>query len=558
MNKLPELTIAGMVTGILCCGWPLQTTHVRADDRIKLTDATKRSGISFRHTDGRGGKRYIVEYVSSGMATLDYDGDGLLDLYFLCGGKLRGSRLSDTPTNRLYRNLGKGRFQDVTVEAGVGDPGHGLGVAAADVDNDGDQDLYVNNFGPNVLYLNQGDGTFQRYTGPSDVSCGNRVGAGVGFLDIEGDGDLDLFVANYVAFTYENHVDHVYRGLSTYASPKDYQPEPDALFRNDGDGTFADVSRASGIADSSGTGMGSICTDFDRDGDTDIFVCNDVMANFLYRNDGRGTFMETGILAGVAYDYLGVRQGSMGVDAGDFDRDGFIDLFMTNFQDETPVMYRNSNAGYFEDATVQTGAVVAATPHVTWGVGFADFDNDTDQDLFVASGHLMENVAQAEDTQSYAAKNLLFRNDGRGRFQNVSATAGSGLTPVHVSRGAALADLDNDGDVDAVVLNSNATPTLMLNETQTNNHWLQIRLHGRTSNRDGVGAIVHVQAGRRTLVQEVYAGRGYQSHYGMRLHFGLGEKADTVEVVVRWPGGRSETFGDLRVDQLHQLRQGEH
>ena len=532
----------------------LSQPSVEAQAQIRFTNVTEESGIDFLHTDGAGGKRYIVEYISSGMAILDFDGDGWLDVYFLNGGALKGSKFESPPRNQLFRNLGNWRFKNVTQLAGVGDTGHGLGVAAADVDNDGDQDIFINNFGSNVLYLNQGDGTFLQHD--DDVLAGNTVGAGVSFLDIEGDGDLDLFAANYVDFRYENHVNHQYRGLSTYAGPKDYSNVPDTLLLNQGNGQFRDVSESSGIAAFAGSSMGCLATDFDHDNDTDIIVCNDVMANFLYENDGSGIFEEVGIFAGVAYDFRGIRQGSMGIDIGDLDGDGELDLLMTNYQDETPVIYRNSGIGFYEDVTVETGEIVDATPDVTWGVGLADFDNDFDTDALIASGHLIKRVADADDTKTYEARNLLFANRGDGKFRNVTKSAGSGLSDVKVSRGLALADLDNDGDVDGIILNSSDRSTIMRNDTDSENHWVQIRLHGRSANRDGVGAVVKITTSVGTAIQEVHSGRGYQSHHGMRLHLGLGSATSIDKAEVHWIGGATEVYKDLAIDQLHHLQQG--
>ena len=358
-----------------------------ADSPIRLDDVTAASLVTFRHSDGGSGQGYIVEGVTAGMASFDYDGDGLVDLYFVNGAPLKGSADRTPLHDALYRNNGNGTFTDVTEAAGVGDPGFGLGVTAADYDNDGDQDLYLNNFGPDVLYRNNGDGTFQDVTAEAGVGNGDKVGAGVCFLDIEGDGDLDLYVANYVDFTYENHVPIVVGPHRFRAGPRYYRPVPDTLFRNNGDGSFSDVSGPSGIGSVAGPSMGMVCGDFDDDGDTDVFICNDESANFLFVNDGRGNFKETGLLAGVAYDFYGNANCSMGADCGDYNNDGHLDLFMTDYQGEMPVLYRNLGEGLFEDATSAAAITTELYPHVNWGTGFIDFDNDGDRDLFVACGH---------------------------------------------------------------------------------------------------------------------------------------------------------------------------
>ncbi len=548
--RLLSLTLAGWFLLI-------STDRVRAQSAMHFVDQTADSGIDFQHVDGGSGARYIVEYISAGVAALDFDGDGLTDLYFLNGGALPGSHHNPTPTNRLYKNLGGFRFQDVTSQAGVGDDGHGLGVAAADVDGDGDQDLFVNNFGPNVLYLNQGDGTFAVSPDNDKLKCAERVGAGVSFLDIDADGVVDLFVANYVDFSFESPVTRQFRGHSIYPSPQDFAPVADRLFHGQGDGNFKDISQSSGLSDVAGTGMGCLVTDFDKDGDSDIFVCNDVMANFLLENDGSGNFAEIGLLSGAAFDFAGVPQGSMGVAGGDVDLDGHVDLLVTSYQEEAAVLYRNSGAGYFEDLTVKAGELRHTVPDVTWGVGLCDFDLDGDLDAFMASGHLMDNVSQTDDTQTYAARNFVFENDGQGSFTNVTDQAGPGLDSIAVSRGTVQTDLDNDGDIDVVVLNSNASPRLLENRTQANHHWLQLELHGTSATRDGLGAAVTVVAGDFHLVQEVYSGSGYQSHSGRRLCFGLGDETGSVTVDVRWLDAPAERFENLPVDQLHVLIQGQ-
>lgn len=518
---------------------------------IVFRDMLPASGISFRHTDGSSGQRYIVETVTAGLATFDYNSDGLIDIYFLNGAPLQGTRFERPPRNALYRNDGDWRFTDVTDEAGVGDTGFGLGVAVADYDNDGDADIYVNNFGPNVLYRNNGDGTFTDITAAAGVANGHKVGAGTCFLDADADGDLDLYAANYVKFTYENHVPRSMDGYPQYAGPKDYDPEPDVLYRNEGDGTFTDASAESDVGTVAGTGMGMVCGDIDADGDTDIFILNDVAGNFLFQNDGTGRFEEISLLAGVGYNLDGHELGSMGVDCADYDNDGRLDFFMTSYSGEYPVLYCNMGEAVFEDATLVSGAGAGCFPHVNWGTGFGDFDNDGYRDLFVANGHLQDNIDLYDDTTSFAVKNVLLRNTGAGRFIDVSDQAGDGLQIALSSRGAALDDLDNDGRIDVVVLNARREPTLLLNDTPFNGrHWLQVQLRGTKANRDGVGARVTLTSGDLTLVDEVHSGRGYQGHFGTRLHFGLGtcDRVDRLEV--RWIGGQTNVLEVLPADRL--------
>lgn len=547
------------LTAAICLAW---LTPASASEPIpcplRMADVTARSRIAFRHTDGGSGRRYIVESVVAGLALFDYDGDGWIDIYFTNGAPLRGTVVDTPPRHALYRNNGDWTFTDVTEAAGVGDLGYGLGVTVGDYDNDGHPDLYLSNFGPNVLYRNNGDGTFSDVTLRAGVGRGDQVGAGTCFLDIEGDGDLDLYAANYVDFHYDNHVIRKIGPHQFYPGPNDYHGVPDNLFRNNGDGTFTDVSGPAGIAAVARPGMGMVCLDYDEDGDTDVFVGNDAAANFLFQNDGRGHFTEVGLLAGVAYDGLGNANSSMGTDCGDFDNDGHLDLFMTDYSNEAPVLYRNLGQGLFEDATNAAGAASSAFPHVNWGNGLVDFDNDGDRDLFIACGHLLDNIQLIDDRTAFKVRNILLMNAGDKRFVDVSKRCGDGLDPVESSRGAGFDDLDNDGDVDAAVLNDNAPPTIIRNETATGGSWLQVQLRGVKSNRDGVGARVRVVAGDLVQVAEVHSGRSYQSHFGSRLHFGLGKHRRGDRLEVRWIGGETDVVTDVAANRTLVLREGGH
>jgi len=527
-----------------------------AQSPIVLRDATKQTGISFVHTDGSSGKRYIIETVCCGLATFDYDGDGDVDIYFLNGAPLKGTKADAPPVNELWRNDGDWRFTNVTRQAGVGDTGYGLGVVAGDYDNDGDQDLYLNNYGPNVLYRNNGDGTFTDVTKTASVANGHQVGAGACFFDMDKDGDLDLYVANYVDFTYENHRPVRFNGHPAYGGPMDYRPTPDTLYRNNGDGTFSNVSVESGVAAHKGTGMGMVCADYDHDGDTDIFVGNDVAANFAFENDGTGKFKEVGLTAGLAYNLSGTAQATMGVGCADYNNDGRLDFYLTTYQRQLTTLYKNLGDGLFDDVTLVTRAGAGTYRHITWGTDFVDFDNDGDRDIFVACGHLQDNLHLFDDTTTYHARNVLLMNTGQGKFVNVSEKAGDAMAVKLSSRGAAFDDLDNDGDVDAVILNSRRPPTILKNDSPRQNHWIQILLRGKKTNRRGVGAHVKVTAGDLTQIDEVHSGRGYQSHYGTRLHFGLGKHDRVNRIEVRWLGGGTDVFEDIGADRLITLTEG--
>jgi enediyne biosynthesis protein E4 len=521
---------------------------------IQLRDVTAQTGIAFRHTDGGGGRRYIVETVTAGLATFDYDGDGLIDIYFLNGAPLEGTEHhGPAPRNALYRNHGDGTFSDVTLQAGLGDTGFGLGVAAGDYDNDGFPDLYVNNYGRNVLYRNNGDGTFTDVTLQAGVDAGELVGAGAAFLDIDSDGQLDLYVANYIDFTYENHVPRSMDGFPEYAGPRDYRPVPDILYRNNGDGTFTDISDQSGIGQHAGTGMGLVCADFNNNGHTDVFVLNDVAENFLFQNDGTGRFEEVGLVLGAAYNGHGDELGSMGIDCGDFDNDGWLDFFMTSYQGELPVLYRNAGGYALEDVTQRSGAGAGALPYVNWGTGLVDFDNDGHRDLFVANGHLQDLIDQYDQSTAYEVRNLVLRNTGEERFEDVSESAGDGMRVKRSSRGAAFDDLDNDGRIDVVILNSRSEPTVLRNQSPGDNRWIQLRLIGTRANRDAVGSRVTVVTGDRKQVAEVHSGRGYQSHFGTRLHFGLGCQNRVDRLEIRWHRGQKQVLEYVLGNQLHTI-----
>ena len=525
---------------------------------IRMTDVTHESGVDFIHTDGRCGEYFIVEAMCAGLAIFDFDGDGDADIYFLNGSsQCRDADRAAPAGNRLYRNDGHCRFTDVTQVARVGDTQHGLGVATGDFDNDGHPDIYVNNYGPNVLYRNLGNGTFENVTASAGVENGDRVGAGVCFVDLNADGHLDLYVGNYIRFSPEIHVPRSKRGFAIYGGPSDYQADSDTVYMNQGDGTFRDATQQSRIGEYAAPSMGIVCSDYDRDGDADVLIANDGEANYLFENDGKGRFVEVGLERGFAYDMAGKVHASMGVDSGDYDNDGWMDFHVTSYQQESATLYRNIDGALLDDASVVSRAGLGTRAPMTWGNGFADFNNDGHRDLFVACGHIYDKLAKFDKSTTYHTPNLLFQNRGTGIFDNISSKAGSGLQVAQTSRGAAFADLDNDGDVDVVVLNAGGKPSILRNDTQSQNAWVQIALTGRTSNRSGIGARVTVQAGDKVQIDEVRSGRGYQSDFGRVLQFGLSSAKQVDSIEVAWPSGRVTKHGPFAVNRRIRLNESD-
>jgi enediyne biosynthesis protein E4 len=540
-----------------CLIWPLvcamlsEQLLAQEQTAIRLTDVSSQSGIQFVHCDGGSGRRYVVESVVGGLATFDYDGDGYIDIYFANGAELDTEQGSRRLRPALYRNKGDMTFTDVTRQAGLDQAAYGMGAVCADYDQDGDIDLYLSNFGQNVFFENNGDGTFSNVTKQSRLELPDRVGAGCSFLDSDNDGDLDLYVGNYILFSTDQHVDHFMGKYQFHPGPKEYSPSTDNLFRNNGDGTFTDISQIAGISSHASYSMGVVAFDIDEDADIDILVVNDQQANLSWLNDGQGNFEDGGLVSGLALDRLGAANGNMGVDIGDVNGDGMLDIFTTTYQNEMPVMYVNVGDGLFLDQTNLMKITHRLHPHVSWGCGLVDLDNDGDLDLYVACGHFIDNIRYLDDRTDYKVRDFVLENRN-AKFVDVSDSVGSGLKIVESSRGAAFEDLDNDGDIDVIVLNANARPSILRNDSPPQSHAL-VQLVGKTSNRCSVGAKVVVKypapLDKRSSatqaqppqsiqqVKQVVAGRGFQSSYSDRLHFGLSTAVDaTIEVT--WPSGK--------------------
>ncbi len=504
----------------------------------------REAGVDFLHTDGSNGQHFITETVPGGLASFDFDLDGREDIYFVSAAELIG--VSDA-TNRLYRNLGAWQFRDATESAGVGDSACGMGVTVADFDSDGFPDLFVSNFGKSILLANNGDGTFADTTHLAGLTK-ESFAAGASFFDADGDGDLDLYLANYVDFQIHENKTREIAGYKFAVGPNDYRPQTDCFYLSNADGTFTDASRGSGVAAEAAAGMGVLAADFDRDGDVDVFVCNDQMPNFLLLNDGHGNFIDDALLAGVAFDVAGKANGNMGVDIADFNQDGMFDLVTTTYQEEMPVLYESVQSGVFEDRTLRAGISRELFNHVSWGVITADFNLDDHVDVFLATGHFLPNLRHIDDRTDLKVKNYMFLNQGGGAFSDVSDQ----VLPndIRSSRGAIAEDFDNDGDLDIVVLNANDSPSLLDNRLihpsriSSNNQqrlW-KVRLVGTQSNRDAIGATVQRIEGSKAKSHWVRtASRGYESSFGhVALVPILNNQAVRLRVV--WPTGSVEEF----------------
>ena len=526
---------------------------------VQFADVTSEAGILFQHTNGASGRKYLPESNGSGALFFDYDNDDDLDLYIVNGADFPGYQSEIEPTNTLYRNEGDGTFTDVTSSAGVGDTGFGQGCAAADYDNDGDQDIYVTNFGANVLYQNNGDGTFTDVTDIAGV--GDTLwGTSCAFADYDNDGDLDLYVVNYLLLTVENHKECTVAGYPIYCRLTHYDGAADILYRNNGEmmdqgPTFTNVTRSAGVFNPDGKGLGVVFCDYDNDGDQDIYVANDMVRNFLYRNEGNGTFKDVSFLTGSGYNEDGRAEAGMGTDFGDFNQDGFFDIFVKNYQGETNTLYLNEGNGFFSDISLLSGTAGPSWHRLGWGTKFFDHDNDGDLDIFVANGHIDTNIEQFDDIATYKQKNLLFDNGGSGQrkqfvFSEISEKLSDDFLKEEASRGAAFGDYDNDGDTDIFITNVGAKPTLLRNDGGNKNNWLMVITVGAKGNRDALGARVTVISDSLKQVQEVKSGSSYLSQNDLRLLFGLGKRTRIGSVIVRWPGGNTQSVENIGVNQI--------
>ena len=529
---------------------------VRANTGIQFVDVTQEAGIHWKHVDGRSGQKYFMETLGSGAAFFDYDADGDPDLYFVNGAPLPGYVSQEIPTNCLYRNNGDGTFTDVTEKAGVGDTGYGHGCAVGDYNNDGQLDLYVTNYGTNRLYRNNGDGTFAEVAESVGVTE-PRWSTSCAFADYDRDGNLDLYVVNYIVFDINENPWCGLRekGIRAYCEPDNFIAQSDTLYRNNGDGTFTDVTKTAGIYNTTGKGLGVVWADYNNDGAADIYVANDSTENLFYRNNGDGTFEEVGFMVGVALSENGAAENGMGTTFGDWNNDGWFDLTVTNYAQQTNTLYHNDADGFFTDATTTTKTAQRTYPYLGWATAFIDYDNDGYQDLFVANGHLHENLAELGQEGTYGQRNLLFRNNSNGTFTEISETLGPGMKLTDVSRGATFADYDLDGDIDIVVTNSNTAPRLLRNDGGNRKNWLQIRLTATNGSTDAIGARVKITTGTLTQTREVRSGDGYLSQQDLTLHFGIGDSEQVDSIEVQWQTGAKQLIGSVPANQVLSLEE---
>jgi hypothetical protein len=536
-----------------------------ADDLgVTFINVAREAGLNAKTTFGGEHKnKYLLETTGCGVAFYDYDNDGWLDIFLVNGSRLDGFPKRQEPVCHLFKNNRDGTFTDVTLKAGLARSGWGQGVCIGDYDNDGYEDLFITYYGENVLFHNNGDGTFTDVTEKAGVGKNpTRWGTGCAFVDYDRDGNLDLFVANYIDLDLKTAPvpesgPCLYKGVMVACGPPGLKPAKNTLFHNNGDGTFTDVSQKVGITGSS-YGLGVLTADFDNDGWPDIYVANDSMASALYHNKKDGTFEEIGIEAGAAYSPDGKPQAGMGVAAGDYDADGRLDILKTNFAGDTHSLYHNLG-GSFEDTTFASGLGLN-TKYLGWGCGFIDFDNDGWLDALVCNGHVYPEVEQLKSEAGYAQRKLLYRNLRNGRFEDVTAKAGPGITTPVAARGCAFGDFDNDGDVDVVTNCVNDYPELIRCDSRLNHNWIKVRTIGTKSNRSGIGArikcVTKSSDGKlHEQIDEVRSGGSYLSQNDLRIHFGVGTATKIEMIEVRWPSSQVDTLKDIQPNRLIYVKE---
>ena len=515
-------------------------------------EVTAQAGIAWRHFNGQSPDRFLVESTAGGVAFLDFDNDGLQDLFLVNGGETPRGRAPAAVRHALYRNLGGGRFADVSTKAGIAKSAFfGMGVAAADYDNDGDTDLYISGYPSGALLRNNGDGTFTDATAGAGVPNQGEWGASAAWFDYDNDGRLDLFIANYAEFSFNDTRRCEFEGRPVYCAQTSYRGRPSRLYRNNGDGTFTDATTVSGIAALPGRALGVVAIDYDADGHQDLFVACDASPNLLLRNRGDGSFENTALQAEVAYNPEGVARAGMGVDSGDVDGDGTPDFVVSNFDNEYHALYLNPGRLPFREATVESRLAQHSRHYVGWGLRLVDYDNDGDLDLLIVNGHLHEMIARSNRAVAYREPPLLLNNDGRAHFSRVDA--GPVFRGAYLGRGLATGDFDNDGAVDAVFISLNDPPVLLRNEAATGRRWLGVRLRGTVSNRDAIGARLILRVAARSVTRWIAGGGSFLASHDRRVVFGLGGDGVPGQLEIRWPSGRVQTVAALAPGRYHDI-----
>jgi hypothetical protein len=545
---------------VVCGAVLLAVVSLRAQSSgVTFDNVAKALGLTFTHLNGASPEKYLVETMGSGAAFLDYDNDGWIDLFVVDGGSIAALKpeAKAGARHRLFHNDGGTRFTDVTTASGIVHGEYGMGVCAGDVDGDGRTDLYITNYGPNALYRNAGNGAF------TDITRTARVGldgwsTSCAFLDIDRDGDLDLFVTNYLDAPKSRNpfCGDPQRRIRVYCHPLNYPAVPSVLYRNDGKGVFTDVSAEAGIAKYSGNGLGVAVGDYDDDGLPDVFVANDAVPNFLFHNDANGRFTETALAAGVAVGRDGKPRAGMGTEFADYNGDGRLDLVVTNHEFETHSLFRNDGKGSFSDASVEAGIASPTLPFVGFGVAFFDADNNGYTDLAIVNGHVIDNTAVFRPGSTHAQRRLLFHTTNGRRFVEVSRQSGLDFAVPGVGRALLAGDIDNDGDMDLVATSNGGPLDVLRNNTGRERHALAVRVVGVRSNRNGIGARVTIAAQGKTQMREVKSGSSYLGQSDLRVHFGVGEAARIDRLDIRWTDGRVETIRDVAADQIVTVTEG--
>ena len=535
----------------------LLALQVAAPKPVAFENIAAAAGVTFTHINGASADKYLVETMGSGALFFDYDNDGWIDLFLVDGGSVADNALNARARHRLFRNAGKGVFKDATESSGIRHQEYGMGACAGDVDNDGRIDLYITNYGPNVLYRNGGNGVFTDVTPAAGVGLAGWS-TSCAFLDIDGDGDLDLFVTNYLDAPKTNNrfCGDPQRRIRVYCHPLVYPAVANVLYRNDGKGAFTDVSAETGLNKYLGNGLGVAVGDYDDDGRPDVFVANDSVPNFLFHNEGGRRFSEIGLLAGVAVARDGKPRAGMGTEFADYNGDGRLDLVVTNHEFETTSLFRNDGGSSFVDTTLDAGISSATLPFVGFGVGFFDFDNDADLDLSIVNGHVIDNTALFRAGSTHAQRKLLFLNTNGRRFAEISQQSGSGFAKDGVGRTLIGGDIDNDGDIDLVVTNNGGAAEILRNTGGSARNAVEVRVVGTRSNRDGLGARLTITAGGRTQVREIKSGSSYLGQNDLRAHVGLGEATRVDRIDVRWPAGQTESIRDVAANQIVTVTEG--